>query len=78
MEQLLMNAGITTSGVAILLIAYKVFKSLEGKKLISSCCGKKMEVGFQVGEMTPQHTASAPKDEFVVVNPTISKPADAV
>lgn len=53
MEELLMGAGLTTSGVAILLIVYKGIKMIQGKKLISNCCGKKMEVGFQVGDMTP-------------------------
>lgn len=55
MESLLINAGLTTSGVAVLLLLYKVVKSIQGKKLISNCCGKKMEMGFDVGEMTPQH-----------------------
>lgn len=66
MEELLMNAGLTTTGVAVLLILYKVFKNLEGKKLVSSCCGKKTEIGFQVGEMTPQ------------VNPMLVQPAPII
>ena len=62
MDQLLATAGLTTSGVAILLIVYKVVKHLQGKKLISNCCGKKMEMGFDVGQMTPQH-------EVIILNP---------
>ena len=52
-ETLLMNAGLTTSGVAILLIVYRVFKTIQGKKLVSSCCGRRVEVGLDVVPMTP-------------------------
>jgi hypothetical protein len=52
-ETLLMNAGLTTTGVALLLIAYRVFKLIQGKKLVSSCCGRRMEVGIDVLPMTP-------------------------
>lgn len=72
---LLASAGVTTTGVAILLLVYRLFKSIQGKKLISSCCGKKVEVGFQVAEMTPQPHA---KDEFVVVNPVVLPPPATV
>jgi len=53
-DTLLMNAGLSTTGVAILLIVYKLMKSIQGKKLISNCCGKKLEVGIDVQEMTPR------------------------
>ena len=51
---LLKMAGVSTSGVAIVLIVYRVLKSLLGKKLVSNCCGKKMEVGVTVTPMTPR------------------------
>lgn len=51
---LLKTAGLSTTGVAILLIAYRVAKSILGKRLISSCCGKKFEVGVDVETMTPR------------------------
>lgn len=54
-DTLLMNAGLSTTGVAILLIVYRLIKSVQGKKLVSSCCGKKMELGMDVVPMTPQH-----------------------
>jgi hypothetical protein len=54
-ESTLMNAGLSTTGVALLLIAWRIFKSVQGKKIISSCCGKKMEMGMDVVPMTPQH-----------------------
>jgi hypothetical protein len=71
---LLASAGVTTTGVAIILLVYRFLKSIHGKKLVSSCCGKKMEVGFQVSEMTPTHRT---KDEFVVVNPIVLSPPPA-
>jgi hypothetical protein len=53
---LLKSAGLTTSGIAIVLIVYRVFKLLAGKKLVSSCCGKRAEIGFDVVEMSPHPT----------------------
>jgi hypothetical protein len=53
MESLLIQAGMTTTGVAIVLILWRVLKTASGKKLVSDCCGKKASIGFQVGEMTP-------------------------
>lgn len=57
---LLKMAGVSTTGVAIVLIVYRVLKSIQGKKLVSNCCGKKLEVGVAVAPMTP-------KEEEVVV-----------
>ena len=50
---LLKMAGFSTTGVAIVFLAYRIFKGIVGKKLISSCCGRKMEIGIDVGHMTP-------------------------
>lgn len=62
-------AGFSTTGVAILLIAYRVFKAIQGKRLVSSCCGHKGEVGFQVEQMTPK------TDDVIVMveNPVVLK-----
>lgn len=56
-NEVLMNAGLSTTGVALLLIAYRLFKSVQGKKLVSSCCGHKGELGIDVVPMTPPHLA---------------------
>lgn len=53
MDDILMNAGLSTTGVAIVLIAYRFLKSIQGKKLVSNCCGRKLEVGMNVEAMTP-------------------------
>jgi len=51
----LASAGVGSSTIAVLFLAYKMFKKLEGHKLVSNCCGKKTEVGFAVEEMSPSH-----------------------
>jgi hypothetical protein len=53
MEQELAVAGLSTTGVAILFVVYRVFKAVQGKKLVSNCCGHKGEVGFSVQDMSP-------------------------
>lgn len=53
-DETLMNAGLSTTGVAILLIVYRLFKSMQGKKLVSTCCGRRAEMGMDVVEMTPR------------------------
>jgi hypothetical protein len=39
--------------MAILFIAYKVFMKMKGHRLVSDCCGRKGEVGFDVRDMPP-------------------------
>ena len=50
---LLKVSGLSASSIAIVLIIYRIGKLVVGKKLVSSCCGKKMEVGIDVVNMTP-------------------------
>jgi hypothetical protein len=64
---LLKMAGVSTTGIAILLILYRVIKFVQGKKLVSNCCGKKLEVGIDVAPMTPKETI------IDVVNPMTEK-----
>lgn len=52
---LLKMAGFSTTGVTVVFLIYRVLKSMVGKKLVSSCCGSKMEIGISVGEMSPTH-----------------------
>jgi len=47
----LISAGLSTSVVAGLLIAYKVFSAIKGRRLVSDCCGKMYEVGVDVRDM---------------------------
>lgn len=50
---LLKMAGFSTTGITIVFLVYRVFKTILGKKLVSSCCGRKMEIGIDVAPMTP-------------------------
>ena len=63
---MLASAGLSTTGVALLLIAYRVLKSVKGKKLVSSCCGRKLEMGVDVQNMTP---AAADHEAITIRNP---------
>lgn len=63
---MLASAGLSTTGVALLLIAYRVLKSVKGKKLVSSCCGRKLEMGVDVQDMTP---APAEHEAITIRNP---------
>jgi hypothetical protein len=50
---LLASAGISTSTMAALFIIYKVFMKMKGHRIVSDCCGRKGEVGFDVRDMPP-------------------------
>lgn len=64
---LLKMAGFSTTGFAIVMIVYRVLKTIQGKRLVSNCCGKRMEVGVAVETMTPTPTNQPPA--IVVHNP---------
>ena len=60
-SNILATAGISTSGVAILLIVYKIVQAVVNKKIVSSCCGRRVEMGVAVGEMRVSATATRPE-----------------
>lgn len=53
--EILQQFGITGSSLAIVLIIYKLFKHFKGHMLISKCCGRKVEVGFDVRDMSNEN-----------------------
>lgn len=55
--------GVSSTGVAIVLIVYRVLKSVKGKTFVSKCCGRKVDFSVDVKESEP-----TPKD---TVNPMI-------
>lgn len=63
MESALATAGVSTSSIAILYLLYKAFNTLKGHRLVSDCCGKKGEIGFDVRDMppSPEETKSHPE-----------------
>jgi hypothetical protein len=68
--EILKMSGISASGVAIVLLVYRVLKTINGKKIRSRCCGRTMEVGVEVGDLTP-------KPLEVKVNPMVEKKLSA-
>lgn len=50
---MLASAGISTTTVVALFAAYKLFMAIKGHRLVSTCCGRKGEVGFDVRDMPP-------------------------
>jgi hypothetical protein len=50
---LLASAGVSTTTMAILFIAYKVFMKFKGHRIVSDCCGRRGVVGFDVRDMPP-------------------------
>jgi hypothetical protein len=45
----------TGTGSTLLLIAVYLYKSMVGKKVRSKCCGRDLEAGFVVEEMSPHN-----------------------
>jgi len=49
----LASVGVSTSTLLILGLIYKVFGMIRGRRLISDCCGRHLEVGVDVRDMPP-------------------------
>jgi hypothetical protein len=47
-DELLKMSGVSAGTIAIVLLVYKIAKQLLGKRLVSNCCGKKLEVGVEI------------------------------
>lgn len=71
---LLKVSGLSATSIAVILIVYRIIKMAMGKKLISSCCGRKIEVGVAVAEMTPK----AEDTTIEISNPIQKKSAPTV
>ena len=56
-EDLLKMSGVSAGSIAIVLLIYRILKSMKGKRFISVCCQQKMDVGFDVG------TVETPKEQ---------------
>jgi hypothetical protein len=54
--ELLKMSGLSAGSIAIILLIYRILKTLKGKRFISVCCQKKLDIGFDVGNVeTPKH-----------------------
>jgi hypothetical protein len=47
----LQTVGMSSATVAILFLLYRAFKLVNERRLVSDCCGRKLEVGVAVREM---------------------------
>lgn len=50
---LLQQSGMSAGLIALILVIYRVLKTINGKRVVSQCCGKKTEIGFTVENMSP-------------------------
>ncbi len=66
---ILSQIGMSSSGIALVLIGYKLFKYFKGHMLVSKCCGRKLEVGFDVRDMDTPII-----NPMIVVNGTTNTP----
>lgn len=60
-DELLKMSGASAGTIAIVLLVYKIFKATLGKRLISNCCGTKLEVGLDIKDSVP-----TPKEDVCV------------
>jgi hypothetical protein len=51
--ELFKMSGASAGTVAIVLLIYRILKSVSGKRFVSTCCGRKAEIGFDVRNATP-------------------------
>jgi hypothetical protein len=69
-EDLLKMSGVSAGSIAILLLIYRILKSMKGKRFISVCCQRKIDMGFDVG------TVETPKEQnnpMIVIDGTTRK-----
>lgn len=64
-SELFKMAGVSTTGVAILLIVYRLLKTVKGKTFVSKCCGKKVDFSMDI------------KDTIVTPLPEVINPIHA-
>jgi hypothetical protein len=62
--ELFKMSGASAGTIAIILLIYRLLKSVSGKRFISTCCGKKAEIGFEVKDALP--TPKQSNDEIQI------------
>lgn len=48
------SGGIGASIIVALGVIYKIYNTINHHRVVSNCCGKKIEVSFDVDETTPK------------------------
>jgi hypothetical protein len=72
--QLFASAGVSTGVIASLLLAWKVWNAIKGRRLVSDCCGKWCEVGIDVREMGETPPTEKKEEPEADKPPPISAP----
>lgn len=70
--ELLKMSGASAGTIAIVILVYKIGKSIVGKRFISNCCGKKMEIGIDIKEGT------TPVSNPLVIRQPVEKNIDVI
>lgn len=70
-DQTLVSAGLSTTMIAALAVAWKVFSLIRGRRFVSDCCGKMFEVGVDVRDMP--HSPNSEENQ----NRSLGKPPTA-
>lgn len=66
-SDLLAMSGLSAGTITIVLIVYRTLKYLKGKRFVSSCCGHKGDIGFDVKDMAPSPTHGTSENKIQVV-----------
>lgn len=47
------SSGLTATMIAIILVLYRILKTMDGRRIRSTCCGFNADLGFQTSQMSP-------------------------
>ena len=67
--ELLKMSGFSAGSIAIVLLVYRILKSVKGKRFISVCCQRKVDIGFDIGNV---ETPKEHKNPMIVIDGTPS------
>lgn len=62
---LLKLSGLSAGSITIILLIYRILKSVKGKRFISVCCQRKMDIGFDIGTV---ETPREHKNPMIVID----------
>ena len=77
MDSNLTTAGLSAGAVALVGMLWKVLQNVNHRRVVSKCCGRRLEMSFDVGEssLTPEGSQNPPpplllkKDTVVGIQP---------
>ncbi len=62
MDQNLTTAGLSAGGIALVGVLWKVLQNINHHRIVSKCCGRRIEMSVDVGEssLTPEESQNPP------------------